>query len=62
MILQIFKDRMHDNIIVDIVLKLWVGGLLSLFVLGMGQILYAILSGDVNLDNVTFGVFDTLGN
>ena len=62
MILQIFKDKMHDNMIADIVLKLWVGGLLSLFVLGMGQILYAILSGDVNLDNVTFGVFDTLGN
>ena len=58
---EIFTDRIHDNIIMDVVIKLWVVGLMSLFVLGMGSILYAVLTGQVNPSNATFGIFDTLG-
>lgn len=61
MIKEIFINRIHDNIIMDVVIKLWVGGLMSLFVLGMGSILYAVLTGQVNPSNTTFGIFDTLG-
>ena len=61
-LLDIFTDKMHDNKIMDIVLKAWVGGLLALWLLGMVTIISHIIMNPSALDNATFGVFDTLGN
>ena len=62
MITQIFTEKMSDYKVVDVVLKLWVGGLLTMFVLGMGAILFEIITNPSVIDNATFGIFDTLGN
>ncbi len=59
--MSIFRDRMHENIVMDIVLKLWIGGLLALWFLGMIALLWGIISGEADIENATFGVFDTLG-
>jgi len=60
-IVEIFKEKMSDYIVLDIILKIWLAGLLSLFVLGMGTLIYGIISGEADVQNATFGVFDTLG-
>jgi len=60
-LMSIFRDRMHENIVMDIVLKLWIGGLLALWFLGMIALLWGIISGEADIENATFGVFDTLG-
>lgn len=39
----------------------WVAGLFLLFVVGWTTLVVALLTGQANLDNATFGVFDTLG-
>ena len=62
MITQIFTEKMSDYKVVDVVLKLWVGGLLTMFVLGMGAILFEIITNPSVIDNATFGIFDTLGD
>lgn len=62
MITQIFTEKMSDYKVVDVVLKLWVGGLLTMFVLGMGTILFEIITNPSVIDNATFGIFDTLGD
>ena len=61
-LLEIFTDEMHENKIMDVILKLWIGGLLGMFVLGMGTVLFHIITNPSAIDNATFGVFDTLGN
>jgi len=60
-IMEIFTQKMSDYKVVDIMLKLWLGGLLGLFVLGMISILYGVISGEADIQNATFGIFDTLG-
>ena len=60
-LLDIFTDKMHDNKIMDVVLKAWVGGLMTLWLLGMVAIISHIIMNPSALDNATFGVFDTLG-
>ncbi len=60
-IVEIFKEKMSEYIVLDIILKIWLAGLLSLFVLGMGTLIYGIISGEADVQNATFGVFDTLG-
>ena len=59
--MEIFTQKMSDYKVVDIMLKLWVGVLLGLFVLGMISILYGVISGEADIQNATFGIFDTLG-
>ena len=59
--MEIFTEKLSDYKVVDIVLKLWVAGLFGLFVLGMISILYGIISGEADIQNATFGIFDTLG-
>ena len=59
--MEIFTQKMSDYKVVDIMLKLWLGGLLGLFVLGMISILYGVISGEADIQNATFGIFDTLG-
>lgn len=55
---MIWNDRLHDNIVWNFILKLWIFGLLGLFVLGFATLMYGIISGEADLDNATFGVFD----
>ena len=57
-LVQIWKDKLHDNIIWTSILKLWITGLLFMFVLGFTTLMYGIISGEADLDNATFGVFD----
>jgi|TARA_B100000035_G_C20594780_1_gene377008 hypothetical protein len=55
---MIWNDRLHDNIVWNFILKLWIFGLFGLFVLGFATLMYGIISGEADLDNATFGVFD----
>lgn len=59
---QIFTDKMSDYKIVDIILKVWVAGLLSMVVLGFVALISHIIMNPASIDNATFGVFDTLGS
>ena len=61
-LLEIWKDRLHDNMIWNLILKLWITGLLFMFVLGFVAIIYGIISGEADIENATFGIFDTLGS
>jgi len=55
---EIWNDRMHDNIVWNFILKVWIFGLLGLFVLGFATLMYGIISGEADIQNATFGVFD----
>lgn len=46
---------------IDYLVAFWAYLLLSMFCIGSVQILYALISGDVNLEHASFGIFDTLG-
>ena len=61
-LLEIFTDEMNENKIMDVILKLWVGGLLAMWAIGMVAIISHIIMNPSAIDNATFGVFDTLGN
>ena len=56
--MEIFTQKMSDYKVIDIMLKLWVAGLLGLFVLGMVSIIYGVISGEADIQNATFGIFD----
>ena len=43
------------------ILFVWVTGLFLLFIVGWTTLVYGLLSGEADLNNATFGVFDTLG-
>jgi ABC-type multidrug transport system permease subunit len=58
---QILIDRLSDYKIIDIILKIWLIALIILFLVGFLVIVSGILTGQVDTDNVTFGIFDTLG-
>ena len=45
----------------DYVVLFWVAGLAATAIVGVVGLFYGILSGQANVDNATFGVFDTLG-
>ena len=49
-----------EKIIITII-HAWVVILFSLFVVGFAVLMYGIISGEADIDNATFGVFDTLG-
>jgi len=59
---QIFVEKISDYKIVDIILKIWVAGLLSMVVLGLIGVITHIIMNPSAIDNATFGIFDTLGN
>jgi cbb3-type cytochrome oxidase subunit 3 len=61
-LLEIWKDKLSDYVIMDYIAKIWVTGLLFMFVLGFVAIMYGIISGEADIQNATFGIFDTLGN
>ena len=62
MLKQIFTEKMSDYKIVDIILKVWVAGLLSMVVLGLVAVISHIIMNPSSVDNATFGIFDTLGS
>ncbi len=59
--MNLFKQKMSDYKAVDMILKLWLAGLLIMWVLGMGQLLFHLITNPSAIDNASFGVFDTLG-
>jgi len=59
--LEIWNDKLSDYVVLDYLYKIWITGLLGLFVIGMGTLLYGIISGEADIQNATFGIFDTLG-
>ena len=61
-LLEIWKDKLSDYVIMDYILKIWVTGLLVMVVLGLGTIISHIIMNPSAIDNATFGIFDTLGS
>ena len=59
---EIFRDRMSDYKVVDVIVKVWLAVLLVMFVLGLGTIITHIIMNPSAVDNETFGIFDTLGS
>ncbi len=60
MIKTIFKSKMSDYLIVDVTVKIVLAGLLIMWVLGMAQLLYHLITNPSAMDNATFGLIDTL--
>jgi hypothetical protein len=59
--MKFLQQKMSDYKAVDIILKIWLAGLLVMWVLGMGQLLFHLITNPSAIDNASFGVFDTLG-
>ena len=59
-LLTIWNDRLSPYPAVDYTLKFVTYGLLAMWVLGMSVLLYGIISGEADIQNATFGVFDYL--
>jgi hypothetical protein len=57
-LLKIWNDKLSDYPILDYTFKFWVYGLLTMWVLGMGGLLYGIISGEADISNASFGIFD----
>ena len=57
-LVQIWKDKLSDYIILDYIFKIWITGLLLLFVIGFTTLMYGFISGEADIQNATFGVFD----
>jgi len=60
-LVEIWKDKLSDYVIMDYIAKIWITGLLLLFVVGFATLMYGIISGEADIQNATFGIFDTLG-
>jgi hypothetical protein len=61
-LVEIWKDKLSDYVIMDYIAKIWITGLLFMFVLGFTALMYGIISGEADVQNATFGIFDTLGS
>lgn len=57
-LVEIWKDKLSDYVIMDYIAKIWITGLLLLFVVGFATLMYGIISGEADIQNATFGVFD----
>ena len=62
LLLDIWKDKLSDYVILDYLFKIWIYCLMALFVIGLTSIVYGIISGEADITNATFGIFDTLGS
>ena len=51
---------MSDYLLLDYLFKFTVYSLMVMWILGMGTLLYAFASGEADVANATFGVFDYL--
>ena len=45
----------------DFIVVIWIYGLIGLFAIGMVGLLYGMITGQADVSNATFGIFDTLG-
>jgi hypothetical protein len=59
---MIFTEKASDYKIIDIILKVWIAGLLTMWAIGMVAIISHLIMNPSAMDNATFGIFDTLGN
>jgi len=64
--IEIYEDAfkaptLHEKIL-QLIIATWAAGLLALFVVGFITLIYGIVSGQADIENATFGVFDTLGS
>jgi hypothetical protein len=59
---MIFMKKASDYWWMDIILKVWIASLLILVVLGFTGLIWGIVSGEADIQNATFGIFDTLGS
>jgi len=59
---MIFMEKASDYWWMDIILKVWIAGLMVLVVLGFTGLIWGIVSGEADIQNATFGIFDTLGS
>jgi len=57
-LLQIWKEPMSDYLVLNYVLKVVATGLLVLAFLGIGKMIFEIVTNPSQFNNVTFGVFD----
>lgn len=58
---EIWTDKLSDYKVMDIIAKIWITVLLFMFLLGFIMVMYGIISGEADIQNATFGIFDTLG-
>jgi cbb3-type cytochrome oxidase subunit 3 len=58
---EIWKGKLSDYKVMDIIAKIWITVLLFMFLLGFIMVMYGIISGEADIQNATFGIFDTLG-
>ena len=54
----IFMEKASDYKVLDIILKVWIAGLLLLFVVGYIGLIWGLISGEADFENATFCVFD----
>jgi len=55
---EMWKDSISLN---DYVVATWITLLFGLFAISWSSLVFAIVTGQVDLSNATFGIFDTLG-
>jgi hypothetical protein len=58
-LLQMWKDA---NSPLEYLITLWITSLAGLALIGFMGLFYGIVTGQTDFSNVTFGIFDTLGN
>lgn len=58
---EIWTGKLSDYKVMDIIAKIWITVLLFMFLLGFIMVMYGIISGEADIKNATFGIFDTLG-
>jgi len=54
-LVQVWKDCKRP---IDYFFALWIYILFGMFFLGMAQILYAMITGQIDYDSIRFGLFD----
>jgi hypothetical protein len=57
-LLTIWNDKLSPYPVLDYTLKFVTYGLLAMWALGMGVLLYGLISGEADIQNASFGVFD----
>lgn len=58
MLIELWNDAKSP---IDFVVVMWIYGLIGLSTIGMLGLLYGLFTGQADVSNATFGIFDTLG-
>jgi len=58
MLIELWNDAKSP---IDFVVVMWIYGLVGLASIGMLSLLYGMITGQADVSNATFGIFDTLG-